>query len=183
MVPDDYINALVGREGGYSNNPDDRGGETMWGITAATARAYGYTGPMAQMARDTALAIYRTRYWTQPKLEQINAIDPELAEKLLDIGVNMGPATGVKYVQRALNVLNQQARSFPDIAADGGIGPITLAALKSFYAQRGADGRRVLLGMVRSQQSVRYIELAEADASQETFEYGWQLNRALGVGA
>nr|WP_302052249.1 hypothetical protein [Burkholderia glumae] len=38
----------------------------------------------------------------------------------------------------------------------------------------------MLKGMVAAQQSVRYIELAEQNASQKTFEYGWQLNRALG---
>ncbi|MBC8642141.1 hypothetical protein IAG25_35640 [Caballeronia sp. EK] len=183
MNPTDYIDKVIGREGGYSNNPADRGGETIWGVTAATARAFGYTGPMAQMTRDTAIAIYRSRYWTQPRLDQVQAIDGDVAEKLLDIGVNMGPATGVKFLQRALNVLNQQGKAFPDLSVDGGIGAMTIAALQAFIAQRGNDGRRVLLGMIAAQQSVRYVEIAEANPTQETFEYGWQLNRALGVAA
>jgi hypothetical protein len=41
----------------------------------------------------------------------------------------------------------------------------------------------VLLGMVTAQQSVYYIECAEKRVENETFEYGWQLNRALGVSA
>lgn len=183
MNATDYIDKVIGREGGYSNNPADKGGETMWGITAATARAFGYSGPMAQMTRDTAIAIYRARYWTQPRFDQVQTLDGDIAEKLLDIGVNMGPSTGVKFLQRALNVLNQQGRAFPDISVDGGIGAMTLAAMKSFIDQRGNDGRRVLLGMIASQQSVRYVEIAEANPSQEAFEYGWQLNRALGVAA
>ncbi|PTB28834.1 hypothetical protein C9I56_11125 [Paraburkholderia caribensis] len=183
MIPDDYINTIVGIEGGYSNNPDDAGGETMWGITIAVARAFGYTGSMQAMPRSVALDIYRQRYWTQPRFDQIYAVDPALAEKLLDIGVNMGQSTGVMFMQRALNVLNQQAKAYPDIAVDGGVGPMTLTALRAFYAMRGVDGHRVLLGMVASQQSVRYIEIAEKNPSQETFEYGWQLNRALGATA
>lgn len=183
MIPDDYINSIVGIEGGYSNNPADMGGETLWGITVAVARAYGYTGAMKDLPRSTALEIYRQRYWTQPKFDQIYAVDAALAAKLLDIGVNMGQSTGVMFVQRALNVLNQQAKAFPDIAVDGGVGPMTLTALNAFYAMRGVDGHRVLLGMVTAQQSVRYIELAEKTPSQETFEYGWQLNRALGATA
>lgn len=183
MAPNDYIDKIIGLEGGYSNNPADRGGETMWGITAAVARAFGYTGPMAQMTRDTAIAIYRARYWTQPKFDRVQIIDGDIAEKLLDIGVNMGPSTGIKFLQRALNVLNNQAKAYPDIGVDGGIGNLTLAALAAFIGQRGNDGRRVLLGMIASQQSVRYMELAEGSASQEAFEYGWQLNRALGVAA
>jgi hypothetical protein len=39
----------------------------------------------------------------------------------------------------------------------------------------------VLLGMITAQHSARYIEIAEHDPSQETFEFGWQLNRALGA--
>ncbi|MBB5469173.1 lysozyme family protein [Paraburkholderia sp. CI2] len=181
VAPDTHIEALIPREGGYVNNSADRGGETIWGITVATARAYGYSGAMSQMPRAVAINIYRQRYWIQPRFDQVDAIDAALAEKLFDLGVNMGPATGVRFVQRALNVLNQQGRSYPDISVDGGIGPMTLAALKAFYAQRGQDGKRVLFNMVAAQQSVRYLEIAEKDASQETFEYGWQLNRAFGV--
>ena len=178
---DALVDALIGREGGYSNHPADSGGETMWGITTATARAYGYSGPMAQMPRDTAVQIYRQRYWILPRFDQVCALDADLAAKLFDIGVNMGPATGVQYLQRALNVLNNQGKLFADLAVDGGIGPKTLAALRAFHAQRGAEGRRVLLDMVRAQQSVCYIEIAEKTPSRQAFEYGWQLNRAFGV--
>ncbi|WP_256258277.1 glycoside hydrolase family 108 protein [Burkholderia ubonensis] len=153
----------------------------MWGVTAVEARANGYAGPMQSMPRATAVEIYEARYWTRPKFDQVDAISSTLAEKLFDIGVNAGPATGVKFLQRALNVLNQNGKAFPDVAVDGGIGPMTIAALKSFLAMRGADGHRVLYGMIAAQQSVFYIELAERRPENETFEYGWQLNRALGV--
>lgn len=36
------IDGILGLEGGYSTNPKDKGGETNWGITEATARAHGY---------------------------------------------------------------------------------------------------------------------------------------------
>ncbi|WP_279609891.1 glycoside hydrolase family 108 protein, partial [Burkholderia gladioli] len=112
-IPDDLINGVIAREGGYVNNPADRGGETNFGITAATARAFGYQGSMQAMTQAMAAQIYKQRYWTAPKLDQVGAIDSSLAAKLLDIGVNMGPATGVKFMQRALNVLNQQATTYP----------------------------------------------------------------------
>ncbi|TKC83821.1 hypothetical protein FAZ69_22575 [Trinickia terrae] len=182
------IDALIGREGGYSSDPNDRGNwylgkleGTMWGVTAAEARSNGYMGPMRDMPRNTAVAIYEARYWSRPKLDQVDAISPQLAEKLFDIGVNAGPATGVKFMQRALNVLNQNGKAFPDIRADGGIGTMTLGALNAFLTARGADGHRVLYGMIAAQQSVFYIELAETRPDNERFEYGWQLNRALGV--
>lgn len=183
MTPDKKIDALIGREGGYSNNAADAGGETMWGITVAVARAFGYAGAMRDMPRSTAVQIYRSRYWLQPKFDLVDAVSPALADKLFDIGVNAGQPKGVRFLQRALNVLNRNQRDFADIAVDGGIGAMTIAALKAFLAVRGADGHRVLLGMVTAQQSVYYIECAEKRVENETFEYGWQLNRAFGVNA
>ncbi|MFP3656038.1 glycosyl hydrolase 108 family protein, partial [Burkholderia sp. SIMBA_052] len=91
MTLDEKIDALIGREGGYSNNAADAGGETMWGVTAAVARAFGYTGPMRDMPRATAVQIYRSRYWQQPKFDLVDAVSPALAGKLFDIGVNAGP--------------------------------------------------------------------------------------------
>ncbi|RKE24369.1 putative peptidoglycan binding protein [Paraburkholderia sp. BL23I1N1] len=183
MKLEEKIDALIGREGGYSNNALDAGGETMWGITVAVARAFGYAGAMRDMPWSTAAQIYRSRYWLQPKFDLVDALSPALADRLFDIGVNAGQATGVRFMQRALNVLNQNQRAFADIAVDGGIGAMTIAALKAFLAARGADGHRVLLGMVTAQQSVYYIECAEKRVENETFEYGWQLNRAFGVSA
>jgi lysozyme family protein len=180
MTVDDYIAALIAREGGYTNNPADPGGETNFGITVAVARAFGYQGPMQSMPQSTAVTIYEQRYWYAPHLYAVKQLDADLAIKLLDIGVNMGVATGVKFLQRALNVLNQQGKTYPDVAVDGGCGALTLAALGAFYTARGIEGRRVLLAMVAAQQSVRYIELAEANPSQEVFEFGWQSARAFG---
>ena len=176
------INGVIGREGRYSNDPADRGGETMWGITSATARAAGFAGPMAEMPRETAVAIYRQRYWIGPGLDRLASVDQALAVRLLDIAVNMGSPVGVGFLQRALNALNCGGADYPDIAADGVLGSATLGAVQALLARRGDDGRRVLVGMITAQQSVRYLEIAERNPSQEAFEFGWQLNRALGAG-
>lgn len=173
----DTITALLAREGGYSNDPKDAGGETNWGITVAVARAFGYTGPMQAMTQQVARDIYADRYWRQPRFDAVAALSPAIAEELLDTGVNMGTGTAGKFLQRALNVLNQEGKAFPDITADGAVGNMTLAALKAFLTARGTPGEAVLLRMMNGQQSVRYIELAEARPTQESFEFGWQANR------
>lgn len=177
----DTVDALIGREGKYSNNPADKGGETMWGITVAVARAFGYAGPMASMPRSTAEQIYTERYWLQPGLDKVAALNEAIAEELLDTGVNMGSAVAGKFLQRALNVLNQDDKLYPNIVVDGGVGRMTLAALSAFLQARGQGGIAVLLSMLNAQQSVRYMEIAEANTAQETFEYGWQLNRVGGI--
>lgn len=174
-----YIDTVIGKEGGYSNDANDSGGETMWGITIAEARAHGYTGPMKGMPRDTAVGIYRQTYWTGPGLDKLYSVSPILAAKLLDTGINMGTGTAIKFLQRALNVLNKGGTAWPDLNVDGGLGEKTLAALMAFFKQRGKPAEAVMLFMVCAQQSVRYIDIAEKDGTQEDFEYGWQLNRAL----
>lgn len=171
------LESLVGREGGYTNHPADRGGPTNWGITENVARAFGYTGDMRNLSRSAALDIYRKRYWEAPKFDAVGNYSMPIAEEMFDTGVNMGPAVASKFLQRALNVLNQQAKTYPDIAADGVLGNMTLAAIGAFIKARGKDGEKVLLRMLNAQQSVRYIEIAEKNASQEAFQFGWQLNR------
>jgi lysozyme family protein len=173
----DVLDALIAREGGYSDNPNDRGGPTRYGITEQVARAYGHTGPMSELPLELARSIYRERYWTGPKFDQVESRSTALSDELLDSGVNMGPATASKFLQRALNVLNRGQDAYPDVIVDGAIGRMTLYALDQLIAKRGATGVLVLLRMLNGQQTVRYIEIAEADPSQESYEFGWVLNR------
>lgn len=175
-----YINELIEREGGYVNDPKDSGGETKFGITVATARAYGYTGPMRDLPHATAQTIYLRRYWIEPNFHRVDEIYPALAEALLDFGVLAGQQTAAKQLQQALNVLNRNGTDYPDIAADGRIGTLTLAALRTFLKKRGREGGGVLFGMVCARQSVYLQELAERRPKDEKYQYGWQLNRALG---
>ena len=175
------VDGIIGKEGHYSNDPADSGGATCWGITQAEARAFGYEGDMQNMPRDDAVSCYWKQYWVQPMLDQLAEIDSGIAGKLLDIGVNCGSATAGKFLQRALNVLGNMGKSYPVLTVDGACGGMTRAALRKYIALRGQDGRKVLLGMIISLQSVYYIDIAETRPSQDVFEFGWQLQRAVGT--
>lgn len=175
-----YINDLIEREGGYVYDPQDSGGETKYGITIATARAYGYQGAMRDMPRETAQSIYLKRYWVEPGFHRVAEVFPGLADCLFDFGVLAGQSTATLHLQRVLNVLNRNQADYPDITADGRLGTLTLTALRSLLAKRGSEGASVLFGMVASQQSNYLLELAERRPKDERFQYGWQLNRALG---
>jgi lysozyme family protein len=111
---DEAFEALIGNEGGYSNHPDDPGGETMWGITARVARANGYDGPMRALPRETAKAIARKCYWDVARCDDL---DPRVAFQVFDAVYNGGPA--IKWLQQA-------AGAHPD----GVIGPATIAAVQ-----------------------------------------------------
>ncbi|TCS37500.1 putative peptidoglycan binding protein [Paucimonas lemoignei] len=177
MKFEEKLDELVGVEGGYVNDPADSGGETIWGITAAVARAFGYAGAMKDMTKAQAKEIYRARYWTQPKFDQVGRLSAPIAYELFDTGVNMGQTVAGKFLQRALNVLNNGATIFPDLTVDGAIGKMTLYALETYLKARGVTGENTLLKMLNAQQSVRYLELAESRPKDERFMFGWQTNR------
>ena len=68
---DQLIDSLIDREGGYVNHPADKGGPTCFGVTEAVARAHGYAGPMRNLPRAEAAAIYRRIYWLRPRFDEV----------------------------------------------------------------------------------------------------------------
>lgn len=138
---------LLGHEGTYSNNPADSGGETMWGVTIAVARAAGYTGLMRSLPIDVAKSIYRGEYWAPVKAEQL----PEsLRFDVFDAAVNSGVRQAAKWLQRAVNVTE-----------DGVIGPATIAA-----ANKAGP-------MVAAHFNGARLEMMTNMAGWPTFSRGW----------
>ena len=174
---DQLVDALIDREGSYVANPADRGGATCFGITEAVARAHGYAGPMCQLPRDEAAAIYRRLYWLRPGYDAISARAPRIAAELFDTGANMGPAVATTFLQRSLTALNRNDRDYPDLTPDGRSGPRTLAALDAFLSLRGTSGEAVLLRALEALQGEHYLRLAERRPANEAFLYGWLANR------
>lgn len=109
---DDAIGRVLGIEGGYSNNPNDPGGETQWGISK---RSYPLID-IRNLTRDGAIAIYRRDFWSQINADSLY---DGVAYQSLDFAVNSGIGTAIRYLQRALGV-----------ADDGHWGPMTAAAAK-----------------------------------------------------
>ena len=111
---------LLAHEGGYSNHPDDPGGPTNFGITIFDYRKYVKADAGADDVRamklDEAKAIYRAKYWNALRCDELPA---GLDYALFDYGVNSGVPRAARALQRLLGV-----------AADGIIGPVTLAAAR-----------------------------------------------------
>jgi len=151
-------------EGGYSNNPADKGGETNYGITAATARRNGYGGSMRDLPQEVAARIYEGEYW--PGLEMIE--NQAVASKIFDLRVNFGVAGGNRLAQQAANVLVE-----PATAVDGRWGPDTVASIN-------AADPSAMLDELATAAANRYQAIVNNDPSQETFLRGW-MRRALDV--
>lgn len=171
------LERLLKDEGGYVNNPNDKGGETNFGITINTARSNGYTGAMRAMSIDIAKAIYKQQYWDKVKGDHLLKINPCLADWMFNFGVNAGPVRAVKFLQRALNLLNNKQVDYADIPEDGGLGQGTLSSLQAYANRRKEEGVKNLVVALVSLQINFYLNLSEKDSSQEVFTNGW-LSRA-----
>lgn len=111
---DDAFTLLMKHEGGYSNHPDDPGGETMYGITKRVAVANGYTGEMRDLPLSLAKRIAKNEYWDRWQCDQFH---PEIGYQIFDVAYN-GGFVG-RWVQEAAGV-----------KADGVIGAKTIAAVR-----------------------------------------------------
>lgn len=182
------IESVIGLEGGYSNNPNDPGGETNWGITAAAIVPYrdyltgvmGWDGQMISLTKSQAVYVYIKEYWDPMDLDNIMAQSqnaPLLADLLFEAGVNLGTGTIVGMMQQCLNVLNYQQRYYSDITVDGVAGDATLGALQGLFQAHPTTGLPNLLFMMSALVGARYIAIAANNSSQEEWEDGWQ-NRA-----
>jgi len=110
---DDAIGRVLGIEGGYSNNPNDPGGETQWGISKRSYPNVDIKG----LTRAAAIAIYRRDFWSQINADELF---DGVAYQALDFAINSGVTTAIRYLQRALGV-----------ADDGHWGPVSAAAAKA----------------------------------------------------
>ena len=178
MSFDQSFARVVGIEGRYSNDPNDAGGETMFGITITTARTFGYRGPMKDMPLTVAEDIYRRGWWDLLRLDDVaNIAGARIADELFECGVNIAPSKAAGFLQRALNSFNQRGAHYPDIKADGNLGPATLATLRAFMQRRKLTGEVVMLNALNAQQGAYYLERGEARPQNEDFTFGWFANR------
>lgn len=107
------VNNTLFYEGGYTNDPNDPGGETNFGISK---RSYPNVD-IKNLTRDHAIQIYWTDFWQKISGDSMFS---GLAFNVFDTAVNIGVTPAVKMLQTALGVVS-----------DGVIGPKTIAAMKA----------------------------------------------------
>jgi lysozyme family protein len=122
------LQKVIQHEGGFTNNPNDRGGPTKYGITQADMPSRN----IIEITVDDAITYYKEHY-IKPLYAQIN--NQALGEKLVDMGVLFGVGTAVKLLQISLS-------SGIAVAPDGAFGPNTLAAVNE---NGNVDAYRIVL--------------------------------------
>lgn len=173
----------LGHEGGYSNDPDDVGGETYKGV----ARRYhpnwkgwrmidiyrGSPNFPQVMNSDAELQghvedLYKALYWDINLLDECSS--QMVANEMFDTGVNMGVGRAGKFLQKALNLLNKGGKIYSDVVEDSKVGPNTIRALRSCIDYRGYEYIYKILNIL---QGMHYINYMTKSPTQEKYAYGW----------
>lgn len=155
---------VLKHEGGYSNNPNDRGGATNKGITQVTYDVWRIAhdlsrNPVLGISGAEVGKIYADDYW---KPVRADALSTPLDLCLFDAAVQHGPRRAVKWLQRVVGAVS-----------DGVIGPKTLTLL-ALRVER--DGMRAVLDEYIAIRDDFYHEIIANDPSQVVFIKGW-MNR------
>ena len=185
----DFLKAFIktgGHEGGYADDPIDRGGETYRGIS----RRYhpGWSGweivdtykddlhfpDILDMDDDLVFRVeqfFQERFWDVNKLGYLDS--QALAEELYDTGVNLGAGRAADFLQLALNLTNRRGRDYPDLVRDGIIGTVTIRVANNH------ENIRNVIKSVNILQGAHYIEQCKILPSQERYFNGWLERVAL----
>lgn len=145
-------------EGGFVDDPLDRGGATNKGVTIGTFRQfYGASATVEQLKKITDeqwLRIFRAGYWDPWKADDIK--NQSIANIVVDWAWGLGTVTSIKQVQKILGV-----------AADGIVGNDTLTAINT------AD-QRTLFDKIHSKR-IEFVEnIVKREPSQTRFLKGWK---------
>jgi len=176
-----YNITVKGHEGGYANDPDDRGGETYCGISRKFHP--GWSGWEAIDARNQlrpirtneilpelnprVLEFYHRVYWLQNRCQEM---EPELGLIVFDMAINHGAGKAGELLQRSLNAANSNQRYWNDIIVDGMIGDQTSGAILSAGARDKANQVNLWLNCLRG---AFFVEIMENDHRQEKFANSW----------
>ena len=175
---------LAGYEGGYSNHPADRGGETYKGIarkfhpswigwdlvdaakaSASFPRNLADNKQLAQYVVD----FYKAEFWNRFSLDDM---PQALATEIYEQAVNRGGV--VRDLQKACNALNYDKSKgrafFNDLVIDGRFGGKTLSAVLALCA----NGDELhLVKLLNTAQGAHYMDEAASNVSQRQFMRGW----------
>lgn len=155
---DHIINVILSNEGEYSDNSNDKGGITKFGISS---RSYPDID-ISNLTKIEAKNIYKRDFWNQYLYKKIENL--EIATKFFDLAVNMGHYWACVLMQRALRA------SGKNVVEDGNFGPKTLDAINNVDSTD-------LLAALKSEAAGYYRTLAAIDKQDKVFLKGW-LNRA-----
>jgi lysozyme family protein len=144
-----FMKSLKVAEGGFVDNPTDKGGKTKFGISQ---RAFPDVD-IKNLTWEGAQAIYYKNYYEPIKGDQLPA---KIAKLVLDYGVNSGVSRAVKDLQKLLRV-----------TVDGKMGPKTIEAIME-------EDEDELVKKYIAARRKNYERIIKNNPSQKEFKKGWE---------
>lgn len=156
-------------EGGWADDPADRGGKTNRGVTEATWinywRSRSMTPPctIRNATEAQTKQVLHDEYWAKGKCDKVGEVSSAyLAAHLFDACVHHGQQRGQMLLQQALNYLGAS------LVVDGIVGPITLEQVKAYTAYHDA-----LVASFLFQRAQFFDSIFRNNPSQLVYRRGW----------
>ena len=126
-------------EGGYSDDPNDPGGETNFGIS----KRYHPNVDIKALTPEKAEEIYLKEYWNVLGCVDISSI--RVRWKVFDISVTSGQVTAAKMLQRSVK-----------ISDDGHVGPITIKTVNRYL--QSSIGEACIMSSLKEQHVKHFAQ-------------------------
>lgn len=148
----------------FTNNKNDRGRATKFGITLATWKKVGYdkNGDGVINAEDVKLLteedynrVFKHNFWDACWGDQIK--NQSVANLLVDFAYNSGVSRAVRYIQSCVGTKQ-----------DGIMGPATASAINTY-----AKGQWALFDALKVKRIAFYHQIVKEDPSQDCNLKGW----------
>lgn len=164
-----FIRALeyvLGKEGGFVDNPNDSGGATKFGVTLKVLQLWRGKSVTVDDVRSLEKAevfeIYYDRYWLPVGCQEMTQYPVALA--VFDATVLFGIGITMLYTQKALSDCG-----YSGVTIDGHIGPKSIAALNQVDPAR-------FLRVFHTLFTLRISKVVQDNPKNQVFKAGW-LNR------
>jgi len=122
------LKQVLSHEGGYVDHPKDPGGATNLGVTKKVYEDFVGRDvskeEMKTLTVEDVKELYRTNYWN---LVRGNDLPVGVDYAVFDYAVNSGGGRAARHLQEVV-----------ETTVDGGIGPMTIAAVDAFVEEHGA---------------------------------------------
>ena len=159
---EECLKYILKQEGGYVNNPFDRGGATNYGITQRVYNNYLTKCQLplrsvAEIDMHEVSTIYQQEYWDKCHCSNI-PIPLDLL--VMDSAVQHGVNRASRWLQRCVGA-NQ----------DGSIGDKTIYALHTYVVDKKLQE---VINKYLSLRTSFYTQIIKNDPTQQRFEKGWK---------
>ena len=182
-MPDyrDAIKKVLQHEGGYVNNPKDRGRRTNLGVTQAVYEQFigrklkgsdtdapkgqpmeEAESVMRNMPIGNAIAIYKQNYWDKIQGDKIKKF--AIATAIFDQAINRGNSAAIKQAQRIL--IRDFNYGKQGIVEDGIMGNLTINALNMVDEAK-------FLNSYLQESILAYNKIVQNNPTQSVFLNGW----------